>query len=56
MSWCSPLSPLLSSPLVESVKDAVGRKMRLSVKKRVKLEIKGDKVENRVLVSHTDNL
>ncbi|XP_064815334.1 F-actin-uncapping protein LRRC16A-like, partial [Oncorhynchus masou masou] len=32
-----------------SVKDAVGRKMKLSVKKRVKLEIKVDKVENRVL-------
>ncbi|KAK6327171.1 hypothetical protein J4Q44_G00028160 [Coregonus suidteri] len=35
--------------LLESVKDAVGRKIKLSVKKRVKLEIKGDKVENRVL-------
>nr|XP_055065406.1 F-actin-uncapping protein LRRC16A-like isoform X5 [Misgurnus anguillicaudatus] len=35
--------------LLESVKDAVGRKIKLLVKKRVKLEIKGDKVENRVL-------
>lgn len=35
--------------LLESVKDAVGRKIKLVVKKRVKLEIKGDKVENRVL-------
>ncbi|XP_036394867.1 F-actin-uncapping protein LRRC16A-like isoform X2 [Megalops cyprinoides] len=35
--------------LLESVKDAVGRKVRLSVKKKVKLEVKGDKVENRVL-------
>ncbi|XP_062387507.1 F-actin-uncapping protein LRRC16A-like [Sardina pilchardus] len=35
--------------LLESIKDAVGRKIRLAVKKRVKLEIKGDKVENRVL-------
>ncbi|XP_045575272.1 F-actin-uncapping protein LRRC16A isoform X3 [Salmo salar] len=35
--------------LLESVKDAVGRKMKISVKKRVKLEMKGDKVENRVL-------
>ncbi|XP_041942504.1 F-actin-uncapping protein LRRC16A-like isoform X2 [Alosa sapidissima] len=35
--------------LLESIKDAVGRKIKLSVKKRVKLEIKGDKVENRVL-------
>uniref|UniRef100_A0A4W4DR48 CARMIL C-terminal domain-containing protein n=1 Tax=Electrophorus electricus TaxID=8005 RepID=A0A4W4DR48_ELEEL len=34
-----------------SVRDAVGRKTKLVVKKRVKLEIKGDKVENRVLVS-----
>ncbi|XP_051577478.1 F-actin-uncapping protein LRRC16A-like isoform X2 [Myxocyprinus asiaticus] len=35
--------------LLESVKDAVGRKIKLVVKKRVKLEIKGDKVENRIL-------
>ncbi|XP_029115782.1 F-actin-uncapping protein LRRC16A-like isoform X2 [Scleropages formosus] len=35
--------------LLESVKDAVGRRIKLSVKKKVKLEIKGDKVENRVL-------
>ncbi|XP_035284359.1 F-actin-uncapping protein LRRC16A-like isoform X1 [Anguilla anguilla] len=35
--------------LLESVKDAVGRKIKLSVKKKVKLEVKGDKVENRVL-------
>ncbi|XP_063042233.1 F-actin-uncapping protein LRRC16A-like isoform X2 [Engraulis encrasicolus] len=35
--------------LLESVKDAVGRKIKLAVKKKVKLEIKGDKVENRVL-------
>ncbi|XP_031429474.1 F-actin-uncapping protein LRRC16A isoform X3 [Clupea harengus] len=35
--------------LLESIKDAVGRKIKLAVKKRVKLEIKGDKVENRVL-------
>ena len=38
-------------PSSESIKDAVGRKIKLAVKKRVKLEIKGDKVENRVLVS-----
>ncbi|KAL0963365.1 hypothetical protein UPYG_G00305400 [Umbra pygmaea] len=36
--------------LLESVKDAVGRKIKLSVKKRVKLEVKGDRLENRVLV------
>uniref|UniRef100_A0A3Q1AWL1 CARMIL C-terminal domain-containing protein n=1 Tax=Amphiprion ocellaris TaxID=80972 RepID=A0A3Q1AWL1_AMPOC len=35
----------------ESVRDAVGRKVKLSLRKRVKLEIKGDKMENRVLVS-----
>ncbi|KAI1894201.1 hypothetical protein AGOR_G00113390 [Albula goreensis] len=35
--------------LFESIKDAVGRKIKLSVKKKVKLEVKGDKVENRVL-------
>uniref|UniRef100_A0A674P5V6 Capping protein regulator and myosin 1 linker 1 n=1 Tax=Takifugu rubripes TaxID=31033 RepID=A0A674P5V6_TAKRU len=34
-----------------SVRDAVGRKVKLSLRKRVKLEIKGDKTENRVLVS-----
>uniref|UniRef100_A0A3B4ZWT7 Capping protein regulator and myosin 1 linker 1 n=1 Tax=Stegastes partitus TaxID=144197 RepID=A0A3B4ZWT7_9TELE len=36
-----------------SVRDAVGRKVKLSLRKRVKLEIKGDKMENRVLVSST---
>ncbi|XP_028281497.1 F-actin-uncapping protein LRRC16A-like [Parambassis ranga] len=35
--------------LRESVRDAVGRKVKLSLRKRVKLEIKGDKMENRVL-------
>ncbi|XP_034031124.1 F-actin-uncapping protein LRRC16A-like isoform X2 [Thalassophryne amazonica] len=35
--------------LVESVRDAVGRKVKLSLRRRVKLEIKGDKTENRVL-------
>uniref|UniRef100_A0A8C6L8U5 Capping protein regulator and myosin 1 linker 1 n=1 Tax=Nothobranchius furzeri TaxID=105023 RepID=A0A8C6L8U5_NOTFU len=33
------------------LEDAVGRKVKLSLRKRVKLEIKGDKMENRVLVS-----
>lgn len=37
--------------LTESIKDAVGRRVKLTLKKKVKLEIKGDKVENRVLVS-----
>lgn len=44
----SVLSHLLCS---ESVRDAVGRKVKLSLRKRVKLEIKADKTENRVLVS-----
>ncbi|XP_056141611.1 LOW QUALITY PROTEIN: F-actin-uncapping protein LRRC16A-like [Lampris incognitus] len=35
--------------LLESVRDAIGRKVKLSLRKRVKLEIKGDKTENRVL-------
>ncbi|XP_026227705.1 F-actin-uncapping protein LRRC16A [Anabas testudineus] len=39
----------VSKELLESVRDAVGRKVKLSLRKRVKLEIKGDKTENRVL-------
>ncbi|KAG7458014.1 hypothetical protein MATL_G00233350 [Megalops atlanticus] len=35
--------------LLESIKDAVGRKIKLSLRKRVKLEVKGDKVENKIL-------
>ncbi|KAM7382642.1 hypothetical protein PAMP_002365 [Pampus punctatissimus] len=35
--------------LLESMRDALGRKVKLSLRKRVKLEIKGDKTENRVL-------
>nr|XP_057941349.1 F-actin-uncapping protein LRRC16A-like isoform X1 [Doryrhamphus excisus] len=35
--------------LMESVRDTLGRKVKLSLRKRVKLEIKGDKTENRVL-------
>uniref|UniRef100_A0A3Q3J7M1 CARMIL C-terminal domain-containing protein n=1 Tax=Monopterus albus TaxID=43700 RepID=A0A3Q3J7M1_MONAL len=41
--------------LLESVRDTVGRKVKLSLRKRVKLEIKGDKTENRVLVEHSFN-
>lgn len=54
MSLLIYLTPYLTSSLllcVESVRDAVGRKVKLSLRKRVKLEIKGDKMENRVLVS-----
>ncbi|KAJ7338590.1 hypothetical protein JRQ81_012492, partial [Phrynocephalus forsythii] len=36
--------------LLESVKDVIGRKIKISVKKRVKLEIKNDKVDNKILV------
>ncbi|XP_017200445.2 F-actin-uncapping protein LRRC16A isoform X3 [Oryctolagus cuniculus] len=36
--------------LIESIKDVIGRKIKIAVKKKVKLEVKGDKVENRVLV------
>ncbi|XP_051025266.1 F-actin-uncapping protein LRRC16A [Acomys russatus] len=36
--------------LIESIKDVIGRKIKISVKKKVKLEVKGDRVENKVLV------
>ncbi|XP_031214757.1 F-actin-uncapping protein LRRC16A isoform X5 [Mastomys coucha] len=36
--------------LMESIKDVIGRKIKISVKKKVKLEVKGDRVENKVLV------
>lgn len=36
--------------LIESIKDVLGRKIKIALKKKVKLEVKGDKVENRVLV------
>uniref|UniRef100_UPI00398EAC70 F-actin-uncapping protein LRRC16A-like isoform X2 n=1 Tax=Pristiophorus japonicus TaxID=55135 RepID=UPI00398EAC70 len=35
--------------LLESVRDVIGRKVKIFLKKKVKLEIKGDKVENKVL-------
>uniref|UniRef100_A0A8C2K1J5 CARMIL C-terminal domain-containing protein n=1 Tax=Cyprinus carpio TaxID=7962 RepID=A0A8C2K1J5_CYPCA len=35
----------------ESVQDAVGQQMKLCVLKKVNLEVKGDKLENRILVS-----
>ncbi|XP_039973943.1 F-actin-uncapping protein LRRC16A-like isoform X2 [Xiphias gladius] len=41
--------PEIPKELLESVRDALGRKVKLSLRKRVKLEIKGDKTENRVL-------
>ncbi|XP_039380671.1 F-actin-uncapping protein LRRC16A isoform X3 [Mauremys reevesii] len=36
--------------LLESIKDVIGRKIKISVKKKVKLETKGDKVDNKILV------
>ncbi|KAM5300468.1 F-actin-uncapping protein LRRC16A isoform 2-T2 [Ctenodactylus gundi] len=36
--------------LTESIKDVIGRKIKIAVKKKVKLEAKGDRIENRVLV------
>uniref|UniRef100_A0A6Q2WX94 CARMIL C-terminal domain-containing protein n=1 Tax=Esox lucius TaxID=8010 RepID=A0A6Q2WX94_ESOLU len=39
--------------LLESVRDALERKIKLTLKKMVKLEVKGDKVENRVLALAT---
>lgn len=35
----------------ESVREAVGRRVKLTLRRKVQLEVKGDKVENRVLVS-----
>ncbi|KQK80053.1 leucine-rich repeat-containing protein 16A isoform 1 [Amazona aestiva] len=37
--------------LIESVRDVIGRKIKISVKKKVKLETKGDKVDNKVLTA-----
>ena len=51
LTICVSLSfSLLFHLSVESVRDAIGRKVKLSLRRRVKLEIKGDKTENRVLV------
>jgi len=36
---------------VESVREAVGRRVKLTLRRKVQLEVKGDKLENRVLVS-----
>ncbi|XP_034401871.1 F-actin-uncapping protein LRRC16A [Cyclopterus lumpus] len=35
--------------LLESVREAVGRRVKLTLRRRVQLEVKGDKLENRVL-------
>ncbi|KAM8782347.1 F-actin-uncapping protein LRRC16A isoform 2-T2 [Rhynchonycteris naso] len=36
--------------LTESIKDVIGRKIKIALKKKIKLEVKGDKLENKVLV------
>ncbi|XP_041422275.1 F-actin-uncapping protein LRRC16A isoform X4 [Xenopus laevis] len=36
--------------LLESIRDVIGRKIKIAVRKKVKLELKGDRVENKVLV------
>ncbi|XP_056154072.1 F-actin-uncapping protein LRRC16A-like [Lampris incognitus] len=41
-NWVFPLP-------VESVREAVGRRIKVTLKQRVQLEVRGDKVENRVL-------
>lgn len=40
---------------LESVREAVGRRVKLVLRRLVQLEVKGDKVENRVLVSGVSN-
>uniref|UniRef100_A0AAR2LGP9 CARMIL C-terminal domain-containing protein n=1 Tax=Pygocentrus nattereri TaxID=42514 RepID=A0AAR2LGP9_PYGNA len=37
----------------KSVQDAVGRQVKLSMKKKVQVEVKGDKLESRILVSES---
>uniref|UniRef100_A0AAR2KQT7 CARMIL C-terminal domain-containing protein n=1 Tax=Pygocentrus nattereri TaxID=42514 RepID=A0AAR2KQT7_PYGNA len=37
----------------QSVQDAVGRQVKLSMKKKVQVEVKGDKLESRILVSES---
>uniref|UniRef100_A0A671TGW6 F-actin-uncapping protein LRRC16A-like n=1 Tax=Sparus aurata TaxID=8175 RepID=A0A671TGW6_SPAAU len=44
---CNLVPALLS--VVESVREAVGRRVKLTLRRKVQLEVKGDKVENRVL-------
>uniref|UniRef100_A0A3B4YAV0 Capping protein regulator and myosin 1 linker 1 n=1 Tax=Seriola lalandi dorsalis TaxID=1841481 RepID=A0A3B4YAV0_SERLL len=40
----------IPNELFESVREAVGRRVKLTLRRKVQLEVKGDKVENRVLV------
>ncbi|KAM7373678.1 hypothetical protein PAMP_008513 [Pampus punctatissimus] len=39
----------IPAELLESVREAVGRRVKLTLRRKVQLEVKGDKVENRVL-------
>lgn len=39
----------ISNELFESVREAVGRRVKLPLRRKVQLEVKGDKVENRIL-------
>ncbi|XP_073319009.1 F-actin-uncapping protein LRRC16A isoform X2 [Pagrus major] len=39
----------IPNELLESVREAVGRRVKLTLRRKVQLEVKGDKVENRVL-------
>ncbi|XP_024154124.1 F-actin-uncapping protein LRRC16A [Oryzias melastigma] len=39
----------ISNELFESVREAVGRRVKLTLRRNVQLEVKGEKVENRVL-------
>lgn len=50
MKWCLSASLCLGCS-VESVQDAVGRQLKLSLRKKVQLEGKGDKQDIRILVS-----
>nr|XP_040138019.1 F-actin-uncapping protein LRRC16A isoform X12 [Ictidomys tridecemlineatus] len=46
----APRRYLWTGSFLKSIKDVVGRKIKIAVKKKVKVEVKGDKVENKVLV------
>eukprot|EP00069_Balaena_mysticetus_P017003 bmy_10259T0 len=58
--WYSESSPFIKINMIfsirESIKDVIGRKIKIALKKKVKLEVKGDKVENKVLPSRGDGL
>ncbi|KAG7215522.1 hypothetical protein INR49_014689 [Caranx melampygus] len=43
------ITPFTLTKRCESVREAVGRRVKLTLRRKVQLEVKGDKVENRVL-------